>query len=79
MPSPGRCRSGIHSSSTAAPTTITTVPMASPVCRADALVEDVPRVQPEPGPHLQRAREAVAEQADVELHQPKPEQAGPRR
>ncbi len=31
VPSPGRCRSGIHSSSTAAPTAVSTTPMDSPV------------------------------------------------
>jgi hypothetical protein len=34
VPSPGHCRSGIQSSNTAAPTTITTVPIASPRCPA---------------------------------------------
>ena len=34
VPSPGRCRSGIQSSSTSAPTMIITVPMASPTWRA---------------------------------------------
>lgn len=33
VPIPGIWRSGIHSSRTAAPTTITTVPIASPMCR----------------------------------------------
>lgn len=34
VPSPGRCRSGIHNSSTAAPTMITSAPMDSLACRA---------------------------------------------
>ncbi len=34
VPSPGRWRSGIHSSSTAAPTMITSVPIARPASRA---------------------------------------------
>ena len=34
VPTPGRCRSGIHSSSTSAPTTIETVPSEPPMLRA---------------------------------------------
>jgi hypothetical protein len=32
VPRPGRCRSGHHSSSTSAPTTMETLPMLSPLC-----------------------------------------------
>ena len=70
VPSPGRCRSGIQSSRTGAPTMITTVPMARPTWRDEALVEDVPRVEAESGAHLQACAEPVEQQANVELRQP---------
>ena len=66
---PGRCRSGIQSSSTRAPTTITTVPNESPVSFGDALVEDVPRVEAEVGLDHQRHADAVQDQAGEELDQ----------
>ena len=50
VPRPGRCRSGTHSSSTAAPTVIAQVPVGMPVCPGQALMEDVPRIHAQPGP-----------------------------
>ena len=38
--------------------------------KAEALVEDVPRVQAEAGAHLQGAADAVDEQTEIELCQP---------
>ena len=38
---------------------ITTVPIASPMCRETPWCKHVPRVQAEPGAHLQGAGQAV--------------------
>ena len=67
---PGRWRSGIQASSTAAPVRITTVPNEQPGVVGDALVEDVPRIEPEAGADLQGDAGAVEDEAGVELGEP---------
>ena len=51
VPMPGRLRSGIQASSTATPTTADAMPIVMPVFSGQALMEHVPRVEPEPGAH----------------------------
>ena len=48
---------------------ITTVPNESPVLLGHALVEHVPRAEPERRADLQRHAQAVEEQAGVELEE----------
>ena len=51
VPRPGRSRSGIQSSSTTTPVRIVTIPIADAGPLGHALVEHVPRAEPEVGPH----------------------------
>lgn len=48
VPMPGRCRSGIQASRTAAPTMMTTRPSGSPVCRASPWCSTSQEARPSP-------------------------------
>ena len=67
VPTPGFCRSGIHSSSTRKPTMLVTQPMPMPVWIDRPCAKTVHGSTPRPGLDGQRAAGAVEDETDEEL------------